>query len=123
MRQKTKQNKTKQNKNLWDGPLRMDVEWNGADINPFTVTKETAPKLESGKRLRREWTPTSIHNRMKNTYNPDQEVKPNEISHKAALSSSRSRSFALVLHSELSISYFPPFHRLILMNKTFVSFF
>ena len=54
MRQKTKQNETKQNKNLWDGPLRMDVEWNGADINPFTVTKETAPKLESGKRLRRE---------------------------------------------------------------------
>ena len=101
----------------------MDVEWNGADINPFTVTKETAPKLESVKRLRREQTPTSIHNRMQNTYNPDQEVKPNEISHKAALSSSRSRSFALVLHSELSISYLPPFHRLILMNKTFFSFF
>lgn len=49
---KTKQNETEQN--LWDGPLKMDVEWNGADINLFTVTKETAPKLESGKRLRRE---------------------------------------------------------------------
>ena len=58
MRQKKKQNKTKQNKakqkKLWDGPLRMDVKWNGADINQFSVTKETAPKLESGKRLRRE---------------------------------------------------------------------
>ena len=64
---KTKQNETKQNKNLWDGPLRMDVEWNGADINPFTVTKETAPKLKSGTRLRREQTPTSIHNRMQDT--------------------------------------------------------
>ena len=99
MRQKTKQNKTEQNKNLWDGPLRMPVEWNGADINPFTVTKETAPKLEPVKRLRREQTPTSIHNRMQNTYNPDQQVKPKEISHKGGLSSSRSRSFALVLHS------------------------
>ena len=50
MRQKTKkQKKTKQKKNLWDGPLRMDLEWNGADINPFSVTKENAPKLESGK--------------------------------------------------------------------------
>ena len=101
----------------------MDVEWNGADINPFSVTKENASKLESGKRLRREQTPTSIHNRMQTTYNPDQKVKANEISHKAGLSSSRSRSIALVLHSEQSISYFPPFHRLILMNKTFFSFF
>ena len=111
MRQKKKkQNKTKQSKkkNLWDGPLRMDLEWNGADINPFSVTKENAPKLESGKRLRREQTPTSIHNRVQTTYNPDQQVKPNEISHKAGLSSSLSFSFALVLHFELSY-FFPPF--------------
>lgn len=46
-----KQNKTERNKNLWDGPLRMEVEWNGANINPFSVTKETEPKLESGKRF------------------------------------------------------------------------
>ena len=104
-KKKTKQNKTKQSKkkkNLWDGPLRMDLEWNGADINPFSVTKENVPKLESGKRLRREQTPTSIHNRVQTTYNPDQQVKPNEISHKAGLSSSLSFSFALVLHFELS---------------------
>ena len=23
----------------------MEVEWNGADTNPFSVTKQTAPKL------------------------------------------------------------------------------
>ena len=102
-----------------ENACRMKRSW----YQPFTVTKETAPKLEPVKRLRREQTPTSIHNRMQNTYNPDQQVKPKEISHKGGLSSSRSRSFALVLHSELSISYFPPFHRFILMNKTFFSFF
>ena len=120
-KQKNKKNKAKK-KNLWDGPLRMDLEWNGADINPFSVTKENAPKLESGKRLRREQTPTSIHNRVQTTFNPDQEVKPNEISHKAGLSSSLSFSFALVLHLELSY-FFSAFHRLILMNKTFFLFF
>ena len=109
MRQKkTKQKKQSKKKNLWDGPLRMDLEWNGADINPFSVTKENAPKLESGKRVRREQTPTSIHNRVQTTYNPDQQVKPNEISHKASLSSSLPFSFALVLHFELSY-FFPPF--------------
>ena len=102
-------NKAKQNKNLWHGPLRMEVEWNGADINPLSVAKETAPKLESGKRLRREQTPPSIHNRVQTTCSPDQQVKQNEISHKAGLSSSRSRIFALCYTLNYQYHIFPPF--------------